>query len=176
MTAEELNGHTDLSSRSNATANNPLALAHPFTSSNAASSLRSASPYSTNSHAGSSATDFSQLFTSKTKSEPKNSAYNSRSSSPAVSLKASTVRSASPSIRNAAAQSPGRVAAAGSSEDWVTAVDPNSNRKYWYNRFVCLIFVFNRIHLTDKLLVCIFCLFCRKTKVSTWRQPAELII
>lgn len=145
MTADELNGQSDSLPGKNA--NNPLSLAHPFRGGNNAngSSLRSASPFSTNSHTSAASADFSHLFTSNSRSESKNSAYNSRSSSPAVSVK-SSVRSASPSIRTGtgAAQqqqhqpSPGRVAAGSSAQDWVTAVDPNSNRKYWYNRFVFL--------------------------------------
>ena len=108
------------------------------------SSLRSASPFETAAAAPSPSVqiDFAKVFSSSSRNEPaavqavgKTSAYSSRSSSPAPSTSAPSAkagfRSGSPSVRTALAQNPARGAA---EQDWVTAVDPNSNRKYWYNR------------------------------------------
>ena len=111
------------------------------------SSLRSASPFGATAPAASPSSavqiDFAKVFSSAARNETttaaqatgKASAYSSRSSSPAPSTSASSakaaLRSGSPSVRAAAQQSPARGAA---EQDWVTAVDPNSNRKYWYNR------------------------------------------
>lgn len=138
MTADEL-GNSD--------STDPLSLSVPHRSGQA-SSLRSASPFSTASFGtgagvSSAQSDYANVFSSSSRKESSevaavqssfkssNGAYNSRSSSPALTK--TSLRSNSPSIRAAAQQSPAR---GGVELDWVTAVDPNSNRKYWYNRYI----------------------------------------
>ena len=142
MTAEELSSE-------------PLSQSLPVRSAGHPSSLRSASPYSTSSStaynpdaaaASPAQTEYANVFTSHknnynntvsnltaaTVDSGRNSAYNSRSSSPAVSTKSlqrSGSGGSSPSARSRSAQ-----ASPAPQVDWVTAVDPNSNRKYWYNR------------------------------------------
>jgi len=134
MTAEELTASS--SSARDETSQNTLAAR--------SSSLRSASPFETAAASPSPSVqiDFAKVFSSSSRNEPaavhgvgKASTYSSRSSSPAPSTTASSakavLRSGSPSVRTALMQSPARGAG---EQDWVTAVDPNSNRKYWYNR------------------------------------------
>ena len=94
----------------------------------------------------------------------------SRSASPS----ATSQRAPSPALSTVSSRGKQSTASGNSSYSlWVTAVDPKTNRKYWYNRSDVLppsYFLW-----IDKLYY-VYIYIYRETKVSTWRQPAELLL
>ena len=145
---------------------------HPMTTAELGSSqqrnllispLRSSSPLSTGPFA-SAQSDYSGLFASPARAAGQNVGAgrgDSRSSSPATSLYSRSSRISGGGLATAEKQ------------EWVVAVDPKSNKKYWYNRCASNLLSLSILSQSTYLVLYIF---YRKTKVSTWRQPVELIV